>query len=84
MISTSHPIAELIFKRLAPKATLSVIDAGASGGGEANRWAFLGEHLRLYGFEADDDECARLKQSAAERGVKAEYFNTFLGRNEKK
>lgn len=61
---------------------MSIVDAGASGGGEANRWRFLGKRLKLFGFEADDAECAVLQKHAAAIGIEARYFNTFLGRSQ--
>lgn len=74
------PLASQIFSRLIPQSRFRVVDAGAAGAGETNRWGFLGNRLELHGFEADEEECAKLLE-AAPPGATVRYYNAFLGRS---
>lgn len=77
---TWFPIASRIFGRLLPESRLTVIDAGAAGGGETGRWGFLGKNLELHGFEADPAACKKLL-AAAPAGATVRYHNVFLGKS---
>lgn len=78
-----NPLAQLIFQELLQGKQLRVLDAGASGGGEHNRWRFLGQNLCLYGFEPEESELSMLVHDAEESGIDAEYSSMCLGRTEK-
>ncbi|MEW5704571.1 MAG: FkbM family methyltransferase [Pseudomonadota bacterium] len=78
-----NPLARLIFQELLQGKKLRVLDAGASGGGEYNRWQFLGQSLSLYGFEPEKSELAALVRNAERSGINAEYSSACIGRTEK-
>jgi cyclopropane fatty-acyl-phospholipid synthase-like methyltransferase len=54
-------VAELVAELDRP---LVVLDVGCRWGMDA-RWLVLGQHARLIGFDADADECLRLRDAAA-------------------
>jgi FkbM family methyltransferase len=78
-----HYIAVSLFDTLLAHETLRVLDCGASGGGEAARWGFLGRKAEIHAFEADAGECARLQAEAEAAGTNCRYHPLFLGRSEK-
>jgi FkbM family methyltransferase len=68
-------VTELIYSRLLPKDTFSILDGGARGGPSDPRWRSIGdERLVIHGFEVDDAECQRLNRDAAERGLRHHYY----------
>jgi len=78
-----HYIAIHLFDALLAGETLRILDCGASGGGEAARWSFLGRKAEIHAFEADADECAKLQTAADAAGANCRYHPLFLGRSEK-
>ncbi|HZS84260.1 MAG TPA: FkbM family methyltransferase [Stellaceae bacterium] len=78
-----HFIATALFSGPLAGERLRVLDCGASGGGEAARWAFLGRAAEIHAFEADAGECARLQAEADAEGINCRYHPLFLGRTEK-
>jgi FkbM family methyltransferase len=78
-----HYIATSLFDTLLAGQALRVLDCGASGGGEAARWGFLGKSVEIHAFEADAAECARLQQEADAGGLRIRYHALFLGKTEK-
>jgi FkbM family methyltransferase len=75
-----HFIATRLFAGPLAGEKLRVLDCGASGGGEAARWSFLGKHVEIHAFEADAAECDRLQRQADAAGLPCRYHPLFLGR----
>ena len=73
-------IGQKIVPLLPPTERFSVLDAGALGGGEAIRWAFLGNRLRVDGFEPNAQDCQRLNRQAQEAGRQFFYHPVCVGR----
>lgn len=76
-------ITELIYSRLLPGDTFSILDGGARGGPSDARWSAIGEkRLVIYGFEVDDAECQRLNRDASDRGLPHHYYPSALWSSE--
>jgi FkbM family methyltransferase len=75
-------ISKLILEALPPSETLSIIDCGARGGTEANKWAPLADRVTIYGFEPDEAECAKLNSNAQARGLQHFYFPVCLAQQD--
>lgn len=75
-------ISERIFEILPPNEKISVIDCGAKGGTEAEKWSFSGDRVIIYGFDPDEDECTRLNSEAEARGLQHYYYPICLGQSD--
>ena len=72
-------ITELVYSRLLPNDSFSILDGGARGGPSDPRWSAIGDkRLVIYGFEVDDGECQRLNREAAQRGLRHHYCPSAL------
>ncbi len=72
-------ITELIYSRLLPDETFSILDGGARGGPSDPRWSAIGDRrLVIFGFEVENDECERLNRDASERGLPHHYYPCAL------
>lgn len=77
MTSSPLPLEELLVDFA--ERPLTVVDVGARWGA-ADTWAVLSPHVHVYGFDPDEEECARLNQLAAERSPRLEtYVPAALG-----
>lgn len=78
-VAPTPPVAELVARVLGPYST-TVVDVGARGGMD-QVWYRIPPVARLFGFEPDPLESARLNQIAAEKGeVHSRYVPLALGR----
>jgi FkbM family methyltransferase len=84
MPNSQYPLTSAIFDRLLPDARMTVIDAGARGGSEWNRFCDLGRHLRLLNFEPDPEAYQELAHRAEGRACDIRLFTNCLGRTETK
>lgn len=76
-------ITELVYSRLLPGDTFSILDGGARGGLSDPRWRSIGDdRLVIYGFEVEDAECEKLNRDAAERGLRHHYYPRALWSSE--
>lgn len=66
----------LVEKQIFSGEPIVILDVGARWGMNAE-WAVLGDQMRVYCFEPDEAECARL---AAEAASQVTYIPTALGR----
>lgn len=71
---TQHLVASRAFVR----KPLVIVDVGAREGFEEH-WSVYGNQVKLVGFEADADECARLNQQEA--GSVKRFYPVALDRN---
>jgi FkbM family methyltransferase len=76
-------IADKIIGFLPPTEPFSVLDVGSLGGGEALRWAFMGDRLVVDGFDPNNVDCERLNKQATEAGRTC-YYPVCLGRKQEK
>ncbi len=76
-------ITELVYGRLLPDETFSILDGGARGGPSDARWRAIGDRrLVIHGFELESDECERLNRDASERGLPHHYYPYALWSSE--
>jgi FkbM family methyltransferase len=76
-------ITELVYSRLLPQDSFSILDGGARGGPSDPRWRSIGDdRLVIHGFEVDDAECQRLNRDASERGFRHHYYPWALWSSE--
>lgn len=72
-------ITELVYSRLLPNGSFSILDGGARGGPSDPRWRSIGDsRLVIYGFEVEDAECERLNRDSVARGLRHHYYPTAL------
>ncbi len=76
-------ITDLVFSRLLPHETFSILDGGARGGPSDPRWRSIGdERLVIHGFEVDEAECGRLNREASESDLRHHYYPVALWSSE--
>jgi len=78
-----YPLTNNLFKTVLNESSLRLVDAGASYGGEFNRWGFLGNKLELHAFEADEEDCKLQNTRIKNSPVNAYYHNVWLGKTTK-
>ncbi len=71
------PLAARVTSLLPSDERITVIDGGARDALADPRWTAL-PRVRVYGFDPDKTEVARLNQAAAERGLDFHYFAAGL------
>lgn len=79
----SLPIASKLFAYLFPDSMMTVVDAGARGGGELVRWAALEKNLRLLNFEPDPKAYEIIQSRAKGHPGDVRTFTTALARTQK-
>jgi FkbM family methyltransferase len=77
------PIASRIFARLLPDSKMTVVDAGARGGGELGRWRALDRNLRLLNFEPDPKAYETIQGLAKGHPGDIRTYTTALARTQK-
>jgi FkbM family methyltransferase len=77
------PIASRLFARLLPNALMTVVDAGARGGGELVRWRQLDRNLRLLNFEPDPKAYETIQRMAQGHPGVIRTYTTALARTQK-
>lgn len=77
------PIASRVFARLLPDSKMTVIDAGARGGGELVRWRALDKNLRLLNFEPDPKAYETILGMAKGHPGDIRTYTTALARTQK-
>lgn len=75
-------ISKLTFEVLPPHERLVIIDCGARGGTEANKWASIADRVTIYGFEPDEVACSNLNHNAQKHGLQHFYFPMCLAQND--
>lgn len=71
-------ISKLILELLPPNERLVILDCGANGGTEANKWASLTDRVTIYGFEPNEAACAKLNNNAQTQGFRHFYSPVCL------
>jgi FkbM family methyltransferase len=77
------PIASRLLARLLPDAMMTIVDAGARGGGELVRWRALDRHLRLLNFEPDPKAYETIQNMAKGHPGDVRTYTTALARTQK-
>lgn len=78
-----YPLASRLLERFLPNESMTVVDAGARGGGELVRWGSLGKHLRLLNFEPDEAAQQAIQRMAKGYEGDIRNFSACLGRTGK-
>lgn len=76
------PITSRIFSQLFPDSKMTVVDAGARGGGELGRWRGLDSNLRLLNFEPDPKAYERIQSLANGHPGDIHTYTTALARTQ--
>ena len=77
------PISSRLFARILPDSMMTIVDAGARGGGELVRWRALDRNLRLLNFEPDPAAYEKIQGMAAGHPGDVRTYTTALARTQK-
>jgi FkbM family methyltransferase len=75
-------LSKNIVQILPPNEKLAIVDCGAMGASEAERWKELGDRVIIYGFDPISAECERLNALARSAGLPHTYFPFCLAGND--